>query len=172
MKTYEDLQDEVTVLRERLADLTSVNLSDRLRMLLGLTPQEGRVLAFLHGRPEARKEVIYTACFERDNGDGPDIKILDVVVCRIRAKLAPIGLPGGIDTQWGIGYSMSPLMRAWLDARLEGEDGTPTSQWARALTAATPSSRRAALAVLAGLIPEPATFRNIADRQEALGIAA
>lgn len=39
--------------------------------------------------------------------DEPDIKIVDVFICKIRAKLAKAGLKDVITTVWGRGYSVS-----------------------------------------------------------------
>jgi two-component system cell cycle response regulator CtrA len=38
--------------------------------------------------------------------DEPDLKIIDVFVCKIRNKLAKAGLPNVISTVWGRGYSV------------------------------------------------------------------
>jgi two-component system cell cycle response regulator CtrA len=37
-------------------------------------------------------------------GDEPEMKTIDVIVCRLRKKLAAAGVPSLIDTVWGIGY--------------------------------------------------------------------
>ncbi|MGO8401347.1 winged helix-turn-helix domain-containing protein [Rhizobium ruizarguesonis] len=38
--------------------------------------------------------------------DEPEIKIVDVMICKIRKKVATLGL--AIETQWGAGYRMLP----------------------------------------------------------------
>ena len=38
--------------------------------------------------------------------DEPDIKIIDVFICKIRSKLTKVGLPNVISTVWGRGYSV------------------------------------------------------------------
>ena len=38
--------------------------------------------------------------------DEPEIKIVDVFICKIRSKLAQAGLPSVISTVWGRGYSV------------------------------------------------------------------
>lgn len=38
--------------------------------------------------------------------DEPEIKIIDVFVCKIRTKLAKVGLPNAISTVWGRGYTV------------------------------------------------------------------
>lgn len=137
-----------------------------------MSPQEASLLTFLFERSPARKEAIYGAVFEHANGDGPCIKIVDVIVSRLRRKLALSNVPGAIETQWGSGYSMSAPMRSWLAERIGDETGSLTAKWAQTFSEHPPQSLRAALGVLAGLIPEPETFRNIAERQVALQVAA
>lgn len=39
------------------------------------------------------------------DGDEPEIKIIDVFVCKMRKKLEPIGIR--IDTLWGRGYALA-----------------------------------------------------------------
>ena len=36
--------------------------------------------------------------------DEPEIKTIDVIICRLRKKLAAAGVPTLIDTVWGCGY--------------------------------------------------------------------
>ena len=36
--------------------------------------------------------------------DEPDMKTIDVIICRLRKKLATAGVPTLIDTVWGCGY--------------------------------------------------------------------
>ena len=39
-------------------------------------------------------------------GDEPDIKSIDVIVCRLRKKLADVGVGTLINTIWGCGYAL------------------------------------------------------------------
>ena len=41
--------------------------------------------------------------------DEPEIKIIDVFVCKIRSKLTKVGLPAVISTVWGRGYSVTDI---------------------------------------------------------------
>ncbi|MQY48216.1 hypothetical protein GAO09_19465 [Rhizobiales bacterium RZME27] len=52
----------------------------------------------------ATKEAIYDAVFMGENGEGPDIKIVDVIVCKIRPAMADVGLV--VETVWGKGYKL------------------------------------------------------------------
>ena len=50
----------------------------------------------------SREQLMAEAYWLRSDGDEPEIKIIDVHICKIRRKLAPLGL--SIDTVWGRGY--------------------------------------------------------------------
>lgn len=50
------------------------------------------------------KEAMYDDCFMTIHGDGPEMKIVDVVVCKIRPPLAELGFV--IETMWGTGYRL------------------------------------------------------------------
>lgn len=52
----------------------------------------------------ASKESIYDNVFMHYDGSGPEMKIVDVVVCHIRPHLAELGLV--IETVWGKGYKL------------------------------------------------------------------
>ncbi|MBM7049701.1 winged helix-turn-helix domain-containing protein [Rhizobium lusitanum] len=52
----------------------------------------------------AEKERIYDHVFLDRHGEGPEIKIVDVMICKIRPALADIGLV--IETVWGKGYKI------------------------------------------------------------------
>lgn len=72
-----------------------------LRAGLGLTATEARLLAVLD-RSAPRvvgKSALHRAMYPAHD-DAPDIKIVDVLVCKLRAK----GLK--IKTDWGFGYSI------------------------------------------------------------------
>lgn len=71
-----------------------------------LTLQHFKLAKFLIDRFPlmATKEAIYDGVFMRDNGEGPDMKIIDVIVCKVRPALAEVGLV--IETVWGKGYKI------------------------------------------------------------------
>ena len=71
-----------------------------------LTMREFAVLELLVLRRNMimTKEAILTQLY--GGMDEPEIKIIDVFVCKIRSKLAKAGLPSVISTVWGRGYSV------------------------------------------------------------------
>lgn len=87
-----DALDEVFGTRDRVNDL---------RTSLGLTATEARLLAALdRAAPHSvSKETLHRAMYPADD-DTPEIKIVSVLICKIRAK----GLK--ILTDWGFGYSL------------------------------------------------------------------
>lgn len=118
--TYEDLVDEVRVLRERLAALTNPADATVLAAELGLRPKAAEILALLYRRGTALAiSTIYDAVFQHSNGDGPEPRIVDVYFCRIRAQAKQQGWPGVIITHWGTGRSLSPELRAFIGGILE-----------------------------------------------------
>lgn len=112
--TYDDLVDEVKVLRTRLSDLTKTDEALKLTVALGLTPKQSQLLALLyqHDGPVSMDK-IYGAVFQHDDGDGPEPKIIDVCICRIRAKVRGCGWPGQIITVRRA-RSLSPDLRAHI----------------------------------------------------------
>jgi two-component system cell cycle response regulator CtrA len=110
----EALEEENELLRERIAYLERANGRELLLPLeLGLTKHEGRVVAMLYQRAEVcSKEQLMHGCYADRHDDEPEIKIIDVFICKARKKIAPFGLK--IETIWGRGYSMGPDSRALL----------------------------------------------------------
>ena len=53
-------------------------------------------------RMVTREQLMSEAYWLRNDQDEPDIKIIDVMICKVRKKLLPLGV--GIDTVWGRGY--------------------------------------------------------------------
>jgi DNA-binding winged helix-turn-helix (wHTH) protein len=79
-------------------------------VLFYLTPLENRVYKFLaqaSGRI-CTKEAIFNAMYFDAPGESslPELKIVDVVICKIRQKLHAISFTGSIVTAWGSGYAL------------------------------------------------------------------
>lgn len=84
---------------------------------VGLTEQQFRILALLVKRGSARKVAIYEQVFVRLDGDGPDPKIVDVQVCKLRRALRKIGAEGVVRTVWGRGYAFDPDNESYPQSR-------------------------------------------------------
>jgi DNA-binding response OmpR family regulator len=50
------------------------------------------------------KESLLDWLYQLNTSEEPEIKIIDVFVCKVRKKLTPLGVR--IDTAWGKGYSL------------------------------------------------------------------
>lgn len=86
----------------------SVDLDGRRARISGslvpLTAREFDCLAFLARRRGVTltKEMFLAHLYA--GRDEPEMKIIDVFICKIRRKLAEAGAPGVIETVWGRGY--------------------------------------------------------------------
>lgn len=80
-----------------------------------LTPGENRVLADLVKMAPgaiASKERLHSA-FSGEMEAETEIKIVDVIICKVRKKLKDAGFePSVIETVWGRGYTLCPVFRA------------------------------------------------------------
>ncbi|MGO8093196.1 helix-turn-helix domain-containing protein [Rhizobium leguminosarum] len=69
-----------------------------------LTALEARVFSHLSSRELGTKQSIMMALYS-DCADEPEIKIVDVFVCKMRRKLSKFGVR--IETVWGQGYRLA-----------------------------------------------------------------
>jgi hypothetical protein len=71
-----------------------------------LSKVEARLLHHLdiRGGRVCTREAIMTALYHSEPGDWPDIKIVDMFVCKLRKKL--VQTPFTIETVWGVGYRL------------------------------------------------------------------
>lgn len=108
-------QDEIKKLRDRNDFLeeenrqlrkgieTSIEIVDFQIPNTEFTSTECRVLAALIQGDLVTKDAVYVRVYpDHYMGDAPDIKIIDVFVCKLRRKLKPLGI--AISTVWGRGY--------------------------------------------------------------------
>jgi DNA-binding response OmpR family regulator len=111
-------QSRINSLKARLAQLVAENEALRTRVdsmeaamvadidlwqLAHLNPQERVVLGLLMRRDLAHRDGIYQVLFG-GRTDEVDPKVIDVLVCRIRSKIRPLGAM--IETVRGIGYRL------------------------------------------------------------------
>lgn len=67
-----------------------------------LTPGEAMMLSLMLTREIVSRQELYTAYLNTFPDRTPDPKIIDVMVCKVRHKIAPLNLT--IDTVYGRGY--------------------------------------------------------------------
>lgn len=87
--------------------------------LFALTASEEKVLGFLMKREVATKEQILHTLYADRPDDGPDMKIVDVFICKVRKKVLKFGI--AIETHWGKGYSLTPTSKAIIKQFLTPE---------------------------------------------------
>lgn len=112
----DELEETVTQLRGELGQGKNAEEMTRLHARWRLTGKEGDMLAYLYSRGgmTASKEQILFAVYQQ-SPETPEIKIVDVFICKIRAKI-------GADlilTEWGRGYRLSAEGLAAVKAVLE-----------------------------------------------------
>lgn len=74
-----------------------------------LTRQEFDILEALRSAAPRMmtKEALLAALYQL-RSDEPEIKIIDVWICKLRKKLKPLGV--NIETVWGRGYRLLPIV--------------------------------------------------------------
>lgn len=113
----------IEALRSRIEVMEAALLgTDPMPLVLRLTPHESLLLAFLLQREQASKDQILSALYSlRPDGDEPEMKIIDVYVCKIRKKLKPFGLE--IVTLRGLGYAVPKVAKDRIRALMDEERG-------------------------------------------------
>lgn len=108
-------------LRARLRDMERMyGFHNDVPMIFGLTASEAKVMSLLISRDQANKHQILAALMSDRGGDEePEIKIVDVFICKIRVKLKIFDVP--IETLWGRGYRMTPESKAKVAEYLQAE---------------------------------------------------
>ena len=95
-------------LREELAYVKADNALDLMPLVstLGLTITEAQIFLVLQRSPgrQAGKEAIHNRLYSARPEDAPELKIVDVLVCKLRKKLE--GTSWSIETIWGVGYKL------------------------------------------------------------------
>lgn len=113
------LTAEVASLRQAV---TTLNAGPVVPIELRLTKCETGMLEALMapGATTKSKEQLLAAAYSDRyaTGDEPEIKIVDVFICKLRKKLKPFGIE--VETVWGQGYHLPPESRAILRRMTDG----------------------------------------------------
>lgn len=102
-------------LREQIRRLESVLRSAaRTPARWRLTLIQERLFCALVRAGTLSKEQCWNAMYfdRRDSDLQPELKIVDVVICKLRQKLTPFGVE--IETLWGRGYGLDQATREWF----------------------------------------------------------
>lgn len=84
-----------------------------------LTPSEGALLNAILLRNGGSKQQLHAILFGGAIDGGPEIKIIDVFICKLRRKLKPWGIQ--IETYWGRGYGIEAASLRLISAIKKGE---------------------------------------------------
>lgn len=100
-------QMEIETLRERVRQLEDILAPAAVDVPIEwrLTASEARVFAHLTTRVVATKQSIMAALYSDRPDDDPEMRIVDVFICKIRKKIEPFGV--NIQTVWGQGYALT-----------------------------------------------------------------
>lgn len=96
----EMLREKIAYLEEMMGWRTPAPIS------FGFTGMEAKVFGVLMKRDLATKETILAALYAGRPNEVAEIKIVDVLVCKMRKKLKPFEVE--IETVWGQGYRLAP----------------------------------------------------------------
>lgn len=110
------LEHQVETLKEKVAALEAELTEGRKASLpacLRLTAKECALLKMLYERAQVTRMTLWNELYSHLPNGGPEPKIIDVFICKMRRKLKPHGI--GIETIWGQGYRMTPENKARLD---------------------------------------------------------
>lgn len=111
-RSKDETEERLRQVEEALADASWVPSE------WGLTKSEVAVLNVLVLRRVATKEAIHTILYGDESDGGPDPKIIDVFVCKMRPKLEPARIK--IETVWGDGYELTAESRAIINSMRSG----------------------------------------------------
>jgi two-component system cell cycle response regulator CtrA len=111
----DNLQDKCNVLLSELGQTLNAPLC------LNLTGNEAGILGCLLMRPFALKTTLMAAIYSDrvTDDETPEIKIIDVFVCKLRKKLADYGVT--VETIWGEGYKLTPEGKEILVGLMKAE---------------------------------------------------
>jgi two-component system cell cycle response regulator CtrA len=76
-----------------------IGLAAKHPLMFDLTRSEAAMFGLLLANRAPRKETFMTALYALNSDDPPEIKIIDVFICKMRKKLRPFGIE--INTNWG-----------------------------------------------------------------------
>ena len=110
--TLGSVPEQLRELRERVAELEcflGLGGEEPLMLRVHLSPQEQALLRMLLRRAPRTlsKEQAYTSLYGmRPEADQPAIKLIDIYICKLRARLRPQDV--AIGTAWGLGWYLTP----------------------------------------------------------------
>lgn len=119
----ETLENENWMLREKVAELEGIlGMRVEVPLMIGLSASEAKIIGILTKREMVTKaQMLQMLYISRSGGEEVEAKIVDVFVCKARAKLNKFDIT--IETVWGRGYRLNPENKAKIAALLRAENG-------------------------------------------------
>lgn len=112
------LEDQVVLLNQQLEALKGSDQQLGVIMALGrgMTHRLAMILLILVKRAPAviTRTSLHTLFYGDRSDGGPEPKIFDVHISRLRKVLKRLEAPGGIDTVWNAGYRANPKLVNWI----------------------------------------------------------
>lgn len=114
-KTREDLEDELTLAKEQLKAIMGESQELGVLMAQGMTQRQATILLILVKRAPAvvSRQTLHILLYGDRTDGGPEPKIFDVQVSRLRSILRREECDGKIDTVWNAGYRANPKLVKW-----------------------------------------------------------
>lgn len=116
-----ELEEEVELLKQRLEALegTDRQLGVLMSIKYGMTHRTATILQILVNRAPAvvSRDNLHTLIHGDRSDGGPEPKIFNVYIHRLRNTLKRAGAPGQIETVWHAGFKASPALVQWVKDR-------------------------------------------------------
>jgi two-component system, cell cycle response regulator CtrA len=113
-----DLEDQVELLKQKLEALmgSSQEIGALLSLKRGMTTRLATILSILVKRAPAvvSRQAFHTVIYGDRVDGGPEVKIFDVHICKLRRVLRRLQAPGAVDTIWNAGYRANPALVEWV----------------------------------------------------------
>jgi DNA-binding response OmpR family regulator len=114
-----ELEDQIVLLTQQLAAFkgSSQELGVLMALGLGMTHRLATMLYILVKRAPAviSRNTFHTVIYGDRSDGGPEPKIFDVHISRLRSVLRRLKCPGKIDTIWNAGYVADPALVKWVN---------------------------------------------------------
>lgn len=114
----EQLEEQVELLRQQLGALMGSNqeIGVLLSLRHGMTQRLAIILSLLVNRSPAAlsRDTLHRIFFGDRSDGGPDPRIFNVHMTRLRQALKRIGAQGKIETIWNAGFVASPELVKWV----------------------------------------------------------
>ena len=118
-KSRDELENELELLRQQVKALTgsSREIGALLSLKHGMTHRLAIILSILVTRSPAliSRDTLHQLLFGDRIDGGPDPRIFNVYITRLRDILKRVGAKGKIETVWNAGFKASPELVAWVN---------------------------------------------------------